>query len=466
MKLKMLLLLLFTSIVRAVTITGVGYGDSEDNSLKDSLSDLSNRISVEVKSDFTSYITVAGKEFTKHEEDSVNLSSSLPIKGATFSTINEAQLNKTTATLDSATALKIYTDELQRLKKEIAYSKQELEQTKDKNLRYNILTKMLKNINNFNKNKIVATLLGAKDTIILDTTQNSVELALQKLKNKIISLNIASKVLTKNITQHNIYISAIKPSGSSDITQFAKMMKNTMAHTLKTVRYPASADYILKGNYEILKNYIFVTINLLDKKNNIIITNTATLAKSAYRNLHYKPKTKTFDESLRNGFVNSGKLYVNVGFKGYSRVDGIDLQSGDTVDIVVKTNKPMCYFLVGYVLKDRNKFAYLLPIGSDNRPYINSLTGEDINRNIIIFGEVPIEAPFGSESLQIFSSTFKKNGSCPLTPPKCKEDDEGYCVINGKVSDVVKHTRALNLKKRRFKLEKAEGTISWSSFER
>ena len=466
MKTKILLSLLFASIAQAVTITGVGYGESEEKSLQDSLSDLSNRISVEVKSDIKSYVSTTGKKFKKHEEDTVSLSSSLPIKGATFSNVEEPTFSQTTATLDSATALKLYTYELKRLKKELAFSQNELQHTKDKNLKYELLNSMLKDIKSFNKHRIVATLLGAKNPLTLAITRSSVELELQKLQNKIPSLKIASSILSKGIREKNIYISAIKPSGSSEITQFAKMMKESMAQNLKTVKYPADAAFILKGNYEILKNSIFVTLTLLDKKNSILLTRTATLAKSAYKNLHYKPKTETFDASLRNGFVKSGKLYVDVGFKGYSRVDGIDLEHGDSVDIVVKTNKPMCYFLVGYVLKDKDKFAYLLPIGSDNQPYINALTGSDINRNITIFDKVPVEPPFGSESLQIFSSTFKKDGSCPLVPPRCEENDEGYCVIKGKVSDVVVHTRGLNLKKRKYKVEKAESSIRWNSFEK
>jgi hypothetical protein len=189
------------------------------------------------------------------------------------------------------------------------------------------------------------------------------------------------------------------------------------------------------------------------------------LDKEAYKNMQYKPKTKTFDKAINSEFVKSGKLFVNIGFKGHNRDSGIDLNSGDTVDIVVKTNKPMCYFLIGHTLKDDNKFSYVLPIGSDNSPFINSITGEDVNKNIIIIDKVPIEAPFGNETLQIFSSTFDKNGKCPLIVPNCIENNEGYCVVNAKPSEVVNKTRALNLKKRRFKVQKAEASISWTSFE-
>lgn len=86
--------------------------------------------------------------------------------------------------------------------------------------------------------------------------------------------------------------------------------------------------------------------------------------------------------------------------------------------------------------------------------------GNDVNRAVTIFEDVPVEAPFGKETLQIFASTLDKNGNCPLTPPKCKENNDGYCVIDGKPSEVVYKTRALNLRHRVKKIEKAEDSIS------
>jgi hypothetical protein len=167
---------------------------------------------------------------------------------------------------------------------------------------------------------------------------------------------------------------------------------------------------------------------------------------------------------MNDGFIKSGKLFVNVGFKGYNRSNGIDLEKGDKVDIVVKTNKAICYFLLGHTIQKKKKFSYVLEIGSDNSPFINKITGSDVNKNIIIVEDVPVEAPFGSESLQIFASSFNKKAKCPLVVPKCKFDNDGYCVVNGKPSKVVSSTRALNLKKKKFKIEKSEDSVRWNSF--
>ena len=457
---------IMATVLNAVTITGVGYGSNEQDSLKESLADLSNRISVNVKSDFKTYTMVLNEQYSKNREKLINLSSDLPIKGAIFKKLNGRRVVKTTAILNSKNALSAYMVELERLQKNISHNISKLGTTKDKDTKYDILTQTLKDIENFNKHKIVAVMLGGENLPILNTTISQIKLQIQKLEQKVPTIKIASKLLTKNIEQSNIYISAVKPAGSDDITQFAKILKDSMARDLNTTKYSANADYFLRGSYEILANSIFVTINLSDVNNSILKTLTVTLDKNAYKGINHKPKTKTFDESLNSSFIKSGNLFVNIGFKGYNRANSIDLVQGDKVDIVVKTNKPMCYFLMGHTLKDKNKFSYILPIGSDDSPFINQITGSDVNQNITIVDEVPVEPPFGSENLQIFSSTFAKNGRCPLVVPRCEENDDGYCVVNGKPSDVITKTRGLNIKKRKFKIEKAEASISFTSFKR
>ena len=105
-------------------------------------------------------------------------------------------------------------------------------------------------------------------------------------------------------------------------------------------------------------------------------------------------------------------------------------------------------------------------ITSENSLTLYKIELTRLNKNITIVDEVPISEPFGSENLQIFSSTFSKNGSCPLKVPHCIENDDGYCVAGGTPSNVIITTRGLNMKKKKFKIEKAESSISWTSFEK
>jgi len=452
--------------LNATTITGIGYADLSNEAKKEALGDLSHKISVDVQSDFKSITSSMGKEYQKSNEKLLHLSSNLPILGVSFQELVDNTLVKSTATLDSMTAINLYTLELKRLRRNIEQSILDIETTKDDTLKYEILNQLLNDVENFNKHKIVATLLKATNLPLLSITKSEIRTKLHKYIQNTPSLKIASMLLSKNITQSNIYISAIRVNGSKDITQFAKLLKSEISTQLDTVKIPSKAIYFLRGRYEILKDKIFISTTLSDRNNKILQTNTVSLQASAYENTHYKPRTKTFDASLNSEYIKSDTLSVQVGFRGYNRTDGIDLYKGDKVDIIIKTNKPICYFLLGHTLKENDKFSQVLPIGSDNSPFINRITGDDVNKNISIADDVPIASPYGSENLQVFASTFTKKGTCPLVVPNTDENKDGYFVIQGKPTKVVSQTRALNMSQKRLKVEKSEASISFTSFER
>lgn len=468
MKLKKIIALvtLLGLEVVATTITGVGYGLIESEAKKEALADLSTKISVEVKSDFTSVTKSMGDSYSKSSEKLVELSSKLPLIGVVFTQIDGDKLVQSKAELSSESVLNLYLNEIHTLHKNINHSQQKLKETKNDDIRYTLLNQLLSDMESFEKYKIVATILGGQNLPTIELTKSEINIQLQKLLEQVSSINIAAKLLSSNISQSNIYISSLNTSNSNEVTPFAKILKNEISKYINTVKFSKDADYFLKGEYEILQNSIFVTYNLLDINNKILKTNTVLLHPTAYSHMQYKPTTKTFDSAINSEFVKSGKLDVQIGFKGYNRANGIDLNAGDTVDIVVKTNKPMCYFLVGHTLKSDSKFSYLLPIGSDYNPFINRITGEDVNRYITIADGVPVEAPFGSENLQIFSSTFDEKGQCSLVVPNCVENEDGYCIVDGAPEQVVTKTRALNLKKKKVEVEKAEDSVSWTSFEK
>lgn len=461
---KIILIIISLIGLNATTIIGQGYGDNEKESLKDALSDLSNRISVNVKSDLKTFTNTVNKKYKKSISQIVHLSSSLPIKGAEFKTINSARLTKTTAILNSSKALYIYKKEIAKLKRNISSSFKELKKSKNSDIKYKILTQILEDIESFEKHKIVAILLGAKNLPSLNVNKNDIKIKLQKLESKITNLKIISKILNKNIKQYKgIYISALRIQGSSEITQFARVVKKIISENLDVVSKPVNAKYFLRGSYEVLQNSIFIHYSLSDTYNKTLKSINLLLDKKAYKNLKYKSLTKSFDESINSGFIKSSKLFTQIGFKGFNRVDGIDLSEGDQVDIIVKSNKSVCYFLIGHVLKDKEKFSYLLPMNEDS--FINYITGNDINRNITIASDVEISKPLGSEVLHIFSQSVSKKNKCSLKVPHCKDNDDGLCVISGKPNEVASKTRALNMSKKRFKRELHDNTVSWTSFK-
>ncbi len=468
MKNILLGILITVASLHAVIIEGEGYAETSSQALKESLADLSNKIFVNVKSEAI-YISSSISNDTKENiQKLIQISSSLPIIGfEQFTSKDENGIFNTTTTLSTQNSLPSYILELNRINKAVSNSQKNLEKKSSKNEKYLILENMLNDIESFNKNVVVATMLRGEGLPILETSLSEVKVQLQKLKNKAPSIDLAAKLLTKNFTQEDIYILPVKLSGSSEVTQFAKILKDTMSKNLKTVKYSNDAKYFLRGNYELLNKSIFITLKLSDIYNNNIKTVTLTIDEEAYQNIQYKASTKNFDESINSDNVKSGELSVNIGFKGYNRANGIDLVDGDVVDIILRANKPICYFLMGHTLSKDKKFSYILPIGSDDTPFINRVNGSDVNRNVTIIQEIPISSPFGSENLQVFSSTVGKNGTCSLVVPRCSENDDGYCVVNGKPNKIVRKTRGLNMKKKKSnkKLELADNSISFTTFK-
>ena len=449
------------------TLSSEGYGNTINESVQDALFNLSSQISVDVNSKYKSYVGILNNNYVNEKSKFVELTSNLPIKGSTLSTTLQDNVQKTIATLSTDSSLQSYTTEIAKLFSTITDSLEQINNTNSSSLKYNLLQQTVENITLYDKYCIVATFLGAKGFPSLHTELLNSKQQLILMEQKVDNLDMAVNVLSKNIAQDNIYITPIKNDNSNQVTQFAKVLKDKFSTKMKSVKYSDVSKYTLRGKYEMLKDdAMFVSVELVDANNSVVHTNNVVIDKKAFGTLEYIPTTKSFDESLISDFVKSGKLQVSIGFKGYNRANNIDLMQGDKVDLIVKSNKSMCYFILGHILKNSENFSYVLPIGTEQNSFINKITGDDVNQNITIASDIVIEEPFGSENIQIFASTLGSGNSCSLVPPKCIEKSNGYCVVSENPSNVVLKARGLNLKKATAELEKAETNLSFTSFKK
>jgi hypothetical protein len=364
--------------------------------------------------------------------------------------------------LNSSLALSVYKNELNRLKKESEEIQKEIKNAKSNSQKYTLYKRLLEDVEEFNKHKIVAIVLRGENLPKINISEAKIKNELEKLSQKVDSIELAGEILSKGITQKDIFIYPIKTNNSDEVTQFARVLKDEISKHSQVVNKPINAKYFIRGNYEILKDKIFVTIKLMDINNRVLKTNSVMLDKKAYSYMNYKPKTISFDNAINNNFVKN-EFKVKLGIKGYYSSNGIDLTEGDDVNLVLKTNKPMCYYIVGHTLKSRGKkYSYLLQLKDDKgkEAFIDRVTGEDVNKNIAL-ADMEVSKPFGRESLQLFAETLK-HGKCNISIPKCKWRGD-LCIIDGKPSKVVEKTRALMLKKHK-KAQKAEAIIDFTSF--
>jgi hypothetical protein len=459
---KILLLGLSTFILNAyvpVTITGKATGDGEKVK-KEALSDLSNQISVEVKSTYKQLSIALKDSFKNSKQKLIEVKSELPLKSVRF----VYEDGQTMAVLTSSLALNVYKNELDRLKKEIISIESNIKNTKSNSIKYRLYKSLLENVEAFNKHKVVAIILNGENLPTINITETDIKTKLKELTKVVDSIVLAGELLSDGITEKEIYIYPIKTNSSDEITQFSRVLKQELSDNIQTVYKPNKAKYFIRGTYEILKDKIFVTIKVMDINNKVLKSNSAMLDKKAYSSINYQPKTISFDQSINNNFTKN-EFKINLGIKGYYSSNGIDVTEGDSINLVLKTNKPMCYYIVGHTLKPTGKkYSYLLQLKDDEgrEAFIDRVSGEDVNSNYTL-GEMEVVRPFGRESLQVFGQTLLK-GKCNIAIPKCEWKGD-LCIITGKPSEVVQKTRALSFKKPK-KALKAETMIDFTSFKK
>lgn len=450
------------SNIHAVTIKSVGYGNIQEEATNNALVNLSSQISSQVSSEFNTLTKLIDKDYKKSKQKIVKVKSELPILGAKFYYKRNANLVE--VTLDSKYSLDAYENVLGKLHFEISKIEQLISSTQSSTKQYELYSQLKYYISEFNKHKIVATILESNNIPPLDISEASITAKIINLSKELDSIDLATKLLSKSFQNHKVFIYPAKNGISSEVTPFARVFKDNLSKYLNTSPSPKDAELFLSGNYEILKDKIFITYNLIDKQNKSYKQESITLSKKAYEGLRIKPRTITFDEEIHSNALKSSELKIDISFKNQGK-KGLLLYQNESVDLVVRSNKPIYFYLIGHILHENDTKSYLVELQPDahgKEKFSYRLGGSDVNIPVSL-GEFEISEPFGFESVQMFASTK------PLTNfiPNCSLDNDGLCIVGNKPSLIVAKTRALiRPKKNKEKVLKAEAILEYTTVKK
>jgi hypothetical protein len=438
-----------------VTIEGYGYGDTQEESKKLSLDDLSSNISVHVKSDYNSFVSADEKEVQKKIASLVSIKSELPIIGANFS--YDEDTKSMVANLSSTHALKLYEQKLADFREEIGALQAKIDTTNDSDTLYGFYELLLLLLQAYEKHEVVALILGYERKETPQIAQTQVQAKMMELSKNITSIDLAAKLLAKKFPQQDIYVYPPSIRTSSETTPFARVFRDALHAKVAAVHTPAQSKHKLLGTYEPAKNGIFLTYTLLDVQNTTLASASLLLEKSAYSGLEIEPKNLSFDEEVELGKNKlTSDLRVDLSIKNFGSKNVL-LREGQDVELVVKANRQAYFYIVGHTLHEDEKFSYLVEIqdGVGDERFIYTIGAADVNKPLLLPLEFSVSEPFGYESLQLFAST-----TIPNDLPRCRMKD-GYCVLDGNPQDVVVTTRALKAKKA--KELKAETTLHFTT---
>jgi len=193
-----------------------------------------------------------------------------------------------------------------------------------------------------------------------------------------------------------------------------------------------STDSSLSIYYEKLKEVkegkegIDLVYSLVDRNSNSVDSFFIRLTPSSFKEYDIFPKTTSFDKLLREGLVVSNDFKVDINTNRGK--NDLLFSRGETVKLLLKINKAGYYYIVGHVVKDDEKYSYLLDVNDADgaSKFVSFINQDDANKWIEI-GEFSVEPPFGVESLQIIASNKDLKNSIPSYN---YDSDLGYYFIS------------------------------------
>ena len=450
-------LLLCTS-VQAVTLSGEAYAPTREDARQQALSALSESVLVEVKSVFESEQTSDGYLDATKKMRSV---SELPLLGVDYTVIDKKDEFFCTVMLNGDKSLKLYSAEIKNLASNIdALNKKQLSQKSNKSQRHKSLNLLLTDLEQYGKHQTVARFLGGEVASPVSVKMADVRSELLSIEAAAPSIDIAAKILTRDLPVHQYKVLAAMPEGAKRATKLSRLLKDNVERHLKTKQDVMEGEYQLKGSYEILKDGVSVTYRVINPNGTTAATRIAKLSKAAVQNIEYKPASLDFDKLLHDGYVVSNDFRAELNTSAGK--EGLAFTEGETIELFVKLNNPGYFYLVSHNTTDNMSYVLELNEAQGKRAFLRYVNADEVNRWLSL-GEFEVTAPFGSENLQLISSSKDLIGSLPNT--RYDPELELYVVGANSTEEAVTKTRSLKPKRKKG-VKSSEATLTFTTMAR
>jgi hypothetical protein len=462
MKKIMISIFLIVSVITSAKFAReTGYGYDEKEAKKEALSFLTQSIAVDVKSSFQKKITQSEKETDIEKENIINVKSNLPMLGVIFTSFkidNEFMID---AELNEG-SIPLYEAEMNRISKEIEGLEKVAFSDAEKHERIRSLELLLTRAEEYNKYYLVLSFLKDDKTIeYIFYNSSKYELDLRKLKKIYDSIDLAVADNFTDLEEEDIYVYPVTEENSSEITEFAGVLKGKVEAEIYSSSSPEYANYIMRGQYTVLDQGIAVNYKIYNLSGKTIKSFFIMLEPEAYSGLKYKSTTADFDKLLKSGVVVSSDFKVDIN----SSRGKIDLlfEEGELFNIVVKVNKPSYFYIIGHTLKDDEKYSYLIDFNEayGDRKFVTFIGADDTNKWIDL-GEFEAIAPFGVETLQVFASTKDLVDSVPRN---YYDNYTGLYKLGNAPKENLKMARAI-IRKRKKTKEITESFLIFTTMEK
>lgn len=452
-----------------------GYGATLAEARQRAAGELVTQIQVRVQSVVEACTRVSGRQAEDCGSRVLRRTASdLPLLGLRYREVpGGTERHGARAMLEPPTALPLYRRKLADLNAEFAAASTALEAAKDGRQRYELIGRQLATLREIVDHGLVAVALG--DTVGDAPGSETALLAERaRLEQSVDSMGLAARLLLKDVDGTLTHVQPVLASGSDEVTDFSAALSKAL---LAEGSGRTGAALTAKGDYRLVEDgQIEVVLELRRRsEGGIAAVRTVRLQPQAFAGLEVKPRAPNFESLLRTGMVTSNEFKVELTTDRGGRE--LLFRAGESVRLLVRSNEPVYYYIVGNVVLPDGQFSYLLPLignpADDPAPerwagqtdrFVKYLPPTSVNHHEVI-GEFEVQQPFGTEHLQVFASTQRFDAA--QLPRVRYRPDSGYYVIEGSegnVTQAVTLTRALVVKKRDQKNSPVvESTLSYST---
>ena len=442
----------------AQEMIGVGYGDSREKAVQLAYVDLAQQLFVRVESTTEVRQSYEGSSLSQRSISETDI----PLLQVPVSCTVTKKEHECRAVFDSETARPRYQKALAQAEMELRENYARY-QSASQDSQYPAGKTLATTLNNYQKLRRVAGFLG------LNSGFNSREIATAvagwqaSARFNVSSLRAAAELIVDDIAESKVAVAPPFAPDSQELTPFGRAFLKELETQLGAGLSKQAPRYQLLGSYVVTDKGMDLSYELIDLQGNTTMqVKQIHLLPAAYSSYETEPSSIDFDQLLRKGFAVSSDFSVAVATNKGMR--NLAFEAGDSVELLVKLNRPGYFYAVGYSQEGDADIQYLLPIGygRGREQFVQYVSAEQANRWVSL-GAFEVAPPFGTERLQVFAA---EENPVDALPPHFYDNATGYFLIGEKTSASGMSDRTRGLKRiRQESKAKAESVLIFSTYE-
>lgn len=442
-------------------VSAVGYGASEDEARSNAASELSFVIYSDVRAKLNTYATDAAESPVQTVTKEVNVTSSIPLMGATYNTVNSDGEYMTTAYLTSKDALPVYVKASEEAVRAVNSSYKEYEKAKDDSARYAAVMSAIAGYENFIRLRAVFNILGGVADISPVVTYEHLEQLKGGLTEVSDSMKHTAAMIVSELKSGNAYVYYPTYIDSQEVTEFGSLFRDMLVSAEGGSGSLRDSDKYISTEYFLSGDVMHITSSLMSRDGVTLGKSVKMLRKRAFEGMRFKPESVSFEKLLVMGQTESANFTARMSTANGKKA--MLYKEGESVELFVKLNRPGYFFIVGHVDKAGEKYSYLVDFYSadGNRKFVRRVDGDSVNRWLSL-GEFDIVPPFGLETFQLIATVKDPVDSLPAN---VFDPETELYIVSKDINTGVAKSRALKRKPENLNAV-AEDVLIFSTIEK